>query len=44
MKALATGLYLRSFSSRDVLHKERDLVFCLGADGLLLHVLALFDT
>ena len=44
MKALVNGLYLRSFSSRDMLHKEVDLVSCLGTDGLILHMLGYFET
>eukprot|EP00172_Hildenbrandia_rubra_P000010 Plantae.Rhodophyta-Hildenbrandia_rubra.ctg10058.p1 GENE.Plantae.Rhodophyta-Hildenbrandia_rubra.ctg10058~~Plantae.Rhodophyta-Hildenbrandia_rubra.ctg10058.p1 ORF type:complete len:738 (+),score=122.87 Plantae.Rhodophyta-Hildenbrandia_rubra.ctg10058:108-2216(+) len=43
-EALANGLYLHSFSSKETLYNEVDLVVCLGGDGLILHASTLFDT
>lgn len=43
-EALANGLYLHSFASKEILHTEIDLVVCLGGDGLILHASTLFET
>eukprot|EP00189_Rhodosorus_marinus_P008812 CAMPEP_0184751924 /NCGR_PEP_ID=MMETSP0315-20130426/43303_1 /TAXON_ID=101924 /ORGANISM="Rhodosorus marinus, Strain UTEX LB 2760" /LENGTH=682 /DNA_ID=CAMNT_0027231225 /DNA_START=343 /DNA_END=2392 /DNA_ORIENTATION=- len=43
-EALANGMFLESFSNADSLHREIDLVVCLGGDGLILHASTLFKT
>mmetsp|Transcript_20770 Transcript_20770/g.84462 ORF Transcript_20770/g.84462 Transcript_20770/m.84462 type:complete len:590 (-) Transcript_20770:1863-3632(-) len=43
-EALANGMFLESFSNADNLHREIDLVVCLGGDGLILHASTLFKT
>mmetsp|Transcript_3563 Transcript_3563/g.6235 ORF Transcript_3563/g.6235 Transcript_3563/m.6235 type:complete len:671 (-) Transcript_3563:242-2254(-) len=43
-EALANQLYLESFTQTERLHKEIDLVVCLGGDGLIMHVSTLFNT
>lgn len=43
-QALANGVYLDTFASREILQERVDFVICLGGDGLILHASTVFRT